>query len=78
MDAVEKNSLKVPIYLMDGSYKGAEKLGRGVGYKYPHDYDKFYVKQNYLPETLKDANFYKPKESGYEGRIKKFLKYLKN
>lgn len=78
MDAVEKNSLEVPIYLMDGSYKGAEKLGRGIGYKYPHDYDKFYVKQNYLPETLKDASFYKPKESGYEGRIKKFLKYLKN
>ncbi len=77
MVAVEKNSIEVPANLKDKHYSGAEKLGRGQGYKYPHDYDKFYVKQNYLPESIKHSNFYIPKESGYEGKIKKFLEYLK-
>ncbi len=78
LEAVEKFSLDVPTHLKDKSYNGAEKLGRGLSYKYPHDYNKFYVKQNYLPEALRDANFYEPKESGYESKIKKFLEYLKN
>ncbi|MGB4438780.1 MAG: replication-associated recombination protein A [Sedimentibacter sp.] len=77
MDAVEKNSLEIPDNLKDKHYSGAAKLGRGVSYKYPHDYDKFYVKQNYLPESMKNSVFYEPKESGYEGKIKKFLEYLK-
>lgn len=77
MEAVEKNSLEVPLHLKDGHYSGAQKLGRGMSYKYPHDYDKFYVKQNYLPETLRNPGFYQPKESGYEGKIKKFLEYLR-
>ncbi|MFA9423615.1 MAG: replication-associated recombination protein A [Sedimentibacter sp.] len=77
MDAVEKNSLEVPSNLRDKHYSGAEKLGHGLSYKYPHDYDKFYVKQNYLPESMKNSNFYVPKESGYESKIKKFLEYLK-
>jgi putative ATPase len=77
MDAVEKHSLEVPLHLKDKHYSGAEKLGRGINYKYPHDYDKFYVKQSYLPETLKNKTFYEPKESGYESKIKKFLEYLR-
>lgn len=77
-NAVEKSSLEVPSHLQDKHYSGAEKLGRGVSYKYPHDYDKFYVKQNYLPESIKNASFYEPKESGYESRIKKFLEYLQS
>lgn len=77
MDAVEKHSLEVPAHLKDSHYKGAEKLGRGLTYKYPHDYEKFYVKQSYLPETMRNVSFYEPKESGYEGKIKRFLEYLK-
>lgn len=77
MDAVEKNAVDVPLHLKDKHYSGAEKLGRGVSYKYPHDYEKFYVKQNYLPDTMRNSTFYQPKESGYESRIKKFLEYLK-
>lgn len=77
MDAVEKYSLEVPIHLKDKHYSGAEKLGRGLSYKYPHDYDNFYVKQSYLPESLKNVSFYEPKESGYEAKIKRFLEYLK-
>jgi len=77
LEAVEKNPLNVPAHLQDKHYKGAEKLNRGMSYKYPHDYNKFYVNQQYLPDFMKDKVFYEPKESGYEARIKKFLEYLK-
>lgn len=77
MDAVEKNSNEVPIHLKDKSYSGPKQLNGVIPYKYPHDYDKFYVKQQYLPDGINETNFYEPKESGYEARIKKFLEYLK-
>jgi putative ATPase len=77
LSAVEKNPLDVPAHLKDKHYKGAEKLNRGISYKYPHEFDKFYIKQQYLPDYMKDSKFYEPKESGYEARIKKFLEYLK-
>lgn len=76
MKAVENESHQVPLHLKDKHYKGAENLKRGINYKYPHDYDKFYVKQEYMPETIK-TKFYEPKESGYESKIKKFLEYLR-
>ncbi len=77
MADADKNSLEIPSHLRDKSYSGATKLNRGVSYKYPHDYDKFYVKQQYLPDNLTNTNYYEPKESGYEARMKKFLDYLK-
>ena len=75
MKAVENESHEVPLHLKDKHYKGAENLNRGINYKYPHDYDKFYVKQQYMPEIK--TKFYEPKESGYESKIKKFLEYLR-
>lgn len=74
--AVERCSNEVPKHLKDAHYKGAEKLERGINYKYPHEYNKFYVKQQYLPDGVKNTDFYTPKESGYEARMKKFLEYL--
>jgi putative ATPase len=75
MKAVESESHEVPLHLKDKHYKGAENLNRGINYKYPHDYDKFYVKQQYMPAIK--TKLYEPKESGYEGKIKKFLEYLR-
>ncbi len=75
MIAIEKYSNEVPNHLRDSSYKGAAKLEHGIGYKYPHDFDKFFVKQQYLPNGVQ-GGFYLAKESGYEARIKKFLEYL--
>jgi putative ATPase len=75
MKAVESESHEVPLHLKDKHYKGAESLNRGTNYKYPHDYDKFYVKQQYMPDIK--TKFYEPKESGYESKIKKFLEYLR-
>ena len=76
MKAVENESHEVPAHLKDSHYKGAENLNRGINYKYPHDYEKFYVKQQYMPESIK-TKFYEPKDSGYESKIKKFLEYLR-
>lgn len=50
--------VSVPTHLQDAHYKGAAKLGHGVGYLYPHDYEGHYVKQQYLPDEYKDEKFY--------------------
>jgi len=67
----------IPSYLQDAHYKGAEKLGRGIGYKYAHDYKNHYVKQQYLPDEIKDYVFYVPSDNGYEKNIKEYLRKIK-
>jgi len=47
----------VPIHLRDTSFKGADKLGHGVGYKYPHDYPGHVVVQEYMPEADPDYSY---------------------
>jgi putative ATPase len=51
----------VPAHLRDASYRGAAALGHGRGYKYPHDYPGGHVEQQYLPDRLRHAKFYRPK-----------------
>ena len=70
-------SLKIPTHLQDAHYKGAAKLGHGIGYKYAHDYKNDYVKQQYLPYELTGKEFYKPKGNGYEKKIKEHMEWLK-
>ena len=48
----------IPAYLMDSHYAGAKKLGRGLTYRFPHDYQNHYVKQQYLPDALADRRYY--------------------
>lgn len=67
----------IPPYLQDAHYKGAEKLGHGIGYKYAHDYKNHYVKQQYLPDEIKDYVFYKPSDNGYERIIQEYFKKIK-
>ena len=73
----ESGSLPIPVHLQDRHYSGAEKLRRGEGYKYAHDYPKHYVAQQYLPDGLRDARFYEPSENGYEKRIREHMQWLK-
>ena len=77
MENVRTKKTTVPAHLQDAHYKGAAKLGHGTGYKYPHDYPEHYVKQQYLPDEIKDAKFYEPTEMGYEKQIKDRLENLK-
>ncbi len=56
----------VPLYLRDSHYSGAASLGRGKGYLYPHSFPGGWVKQQYLPDPLKDKRYYKPSGCGKE------------
>ena len=67
----------IPSYLQDAHYRGHEQLGRGVGYRYPHDYPGNYVAQDYLPEKLRGTVFYAPSDNGKEAEIKARLAALK-
>lgn len=61
----------IPAHLKDSHYSGANKLGRGIDYKYPHNYPGAWVKQQYLPDTIKNRNYYTPKETGkFENALK--------
>lgn len=60
----------VPMHLRDTAYKGADKLGNGKGYKYPHDYPGHVVKQEYMPPSVKGRRYYVPGELGNEGKIR--------
>ena len=63
------NDGQVPSNLKDASYSGAHQLGRGIGYKYPHDYTHDWTKQQYLPSNLKDEQYYRPKSNGAEAKM---------
>lgn len=73
----EKGNLPIPTHLQDAHYKGAQKLGHGVGYKYAHDYKNNYVEQQYLPYELSGTEFYRPSGNGYEVKISEHLKKIK-
>ena len=63
----------VPAHLQDKHYKGAEKLGHGLGYLYAHDFENHYVEQQYLPDGLINTVFYQPTQIGYEENIKVYM-----
>jgi putative ATPase len=54
-DISTEETMEVPDHLKDSHYPGAKKLGHGIGYKYPHDYEG-YVEQDYLPKKKKYYN----------------------
>lgn len=77
MDSVKKTRTTVPVHLQDAHYGGHEKLGRGIGYKYAHDYPNHYVEQQYLPSEIQGEHFYEPGDMGYEKTIQEHLKHIK-
>ncbi|MFA5090275.1 MAG: replication-associated recombination protein A [Candidatus Omnitrophota bacterium] len=73
-DIKENKTQEVPGHLKDASYPQAEILGRGKGYKYAHDYEGHFVKQNY---TKRKVKYYLPTDIGYEAKIKQRLEKLR-
>ena len=61
----------VPVHLRDTHYAGAERLGSGEGYKYPHDFPGHWVRQEYMPPEVRGRKYYKPSEMGHEDVIRK-------
>ncbi len=72
----ETGSLPIPGYLQDAHYKGAQGLGRGIGYQYAHDYESHYAGQPMLPEKLRGERFYVPSDNGYEKKIREHMASL--
>lgn len=73
----ETGNLPIPPYLRDAHYSGHEELGRGVGYKYAHNYPNHYVEQQYLPDEISGERFYVPSDNGYEREIKAWFEKIK-
>lgn len=68
----------VPPHLQDAHYKGSKNLGRGIGYKYAHDFPGHYVRQQYLPDEVAEEKFYLPSDNGYEKVIKERMDEWQN
>jgi putative ATPase len=78
--AVTQNgSLEVPLHLRNASTSLSKSLGYGEDYRYAHDEENgFAAGENYLPPELKDEQFYFPKDSGLEIRIKEKLQQFRS
>jgi len=59
----------VPAHLRSGGYRGAETLGHGTAYRYPHDYPEAVVPQQYLPDAAEGRVLYRPGRAGREAEI---------
>ena len=68
---------QVPSHLKDGHYAGANKLDHAVGYLYPHSYKNHYVKQQYLPNDIKNKKYYTYQENKIEEACKKYWDLIK-
>lgn len=75
----EQGSLEVPVHLRNAPTKLAKEMGHGAEYRYAHDEEGgFAAGENYLPEAIKDAQFYEPRDAGLEIRIReKMAEYRK-
>lgn len=69
-DAEHAYQVGVPLHLRDTHYRGADSLGNGVDYKYPHDFPGHYIPQQYMPDGLEDHRYYFPSGQGNEAKIK--------
>ncbi len=76
---VRANGAKTPPdYLRDAHYPGAEKLGRGSGYRYAHDEPDGVTDQPLLPEGLEESRFYEPTDRGFEAELGRRLADLRH
>ncbi len=76
-DLNQRDTGDVPQHLKDAHYKGAAKMGRGKTYQYPHNFPGHYIKQQYLPDNLREAVYYQPGENKYETSIRSYLEKLR-
>jgi len=68
---------EVPAHLRDRHYRGAERIGHGSGYRYPHDAPEGWVAQQYRPEGLQGRVYYEPSAHGAEAALLARLRSLR-
>lgn len=76
-DVQSGRSGDVPDHLKDAHYSGATNMGRGLTYRYPHDFPGNYVAQQYLPDELKDADYYHEGINKAEQQAREYWKRIK-
>lgn len=67
----------IPTHLKDAHYSGACKMGRGIEYKYPHNYSNHYIKQQYLPDNIKNKVYYEYGNNKFEKATKEYWDKIK-
>lgn len=67
----------VPAHLRDAHYPGAQALGHGAGYLYPHDFPHAVAAQRYLPDSLAEARYYEPTANGFEKQLSSRLEAVR-
>ena len=78
-DIRNRHTGDVPNHLKDSHYQGASKLGRGIDYKYPHNYEGHWIEQQYLPDEIKHRTYFEPVETGkFERALKTVYEKLKH
>jgi putative ATPase len=73
----ETGTLPVPLHLRPASTPLMKKMGFGSAYRYPHDFEDHWVKQQYLPDALRGRRLYEPSDSGAEAALKRRLEELR-
>ena len=68
---------EIPAHLRDAHYAGSKSLGRGIDYKYPHNFENDWVKQQYLPDPIKNKKYYEPKDNKTETAYKNYWDKIK-
>ena len=75
-DASSRSGGDVPVHLRDSHYRGAEVLGHGQGYDYPHNDPSGWVAQAYRPDDVAENVYYEPSDHGHEKEIARAMKTL--
>ncbi len=76
-DIANSDTGDVPMHLKDTHYGGAQKMGRGLTYQYPHAFPNHYVPQQYLPDKIKDKVYYIPGDNKTEQTVRQYWDNIK-
>ena len=76
-DIETKDVGEIPKHLKDAHYQGAKAFGNGISYKYPHSFENHYVKQQYLPDTIKHVKYYEYGNNKTEQTMKAYWDKIK-
>ena len=73
----ETGILPVPLHLRNAPTKLMKEIGYGADYKYPHDYLGHYVRQQYMPDELKNIRIWQCQNNGTENKLHDYMQSLK-
>jgi putative ATPase len=76
MEAAKESQVQIPLHIRNAPTQLMSSMGYGRGYRYPHDFEGHFVKEQYLPDEIKNNVFYEPSDQGSEAQIRQRLERL--